>query len=162
VLADLGKVVIFIGASASTLNLPSAPTVPVGAGFKIRNGGSAPLTIDPSGAELVNGAATLVLPPGDAAMLVRDGVAWTALRMLTNVAPIPTALAGLGKVETLYAGNNTALNLPAGGQWFYFYIQRVISSLGLQSTSMGIAAGGTNISTATVGLDHLGWCWRIG
>jgi hypothetical protein len=79
-----------------------------------------------------------------------------------TAAPIPIAAAGLGQVQALYAGNNTALNLPAGGIWFWFYIQRVVSSLGVQSTSIGISEGGLNIATATVGLDHLGWCWRIG
>jgi hypothetical protein len=160
-LADLGNAVVFTGASASTLNLPAVATAPLGAGWTVINSGTAALTIDPSGAELLNGAATLVLPAGDSAMLMRAGTGWTAARMLTNVAPIPTASAGLGQVQTLYGAPGANLNLPAGGQWFYFYIQRVVSGLGVNNTSMAITSGGSLIATSNGSVDHFGYCWRI-
>jgi len=77
-LADLGNAVVFTGSSAATLNLPAVATAPLGSGWYVMNNGTAALTIDPSGAETVNGAATLVLQAGASAMLVRVASAWQA------------------------------------------------------------------------------------
>ena len=79
-LADLGNVVLFTGASASSLNLPAVATVPLGAGWMVINTGTAALTIDPTGAESVNGVSTLTLPPGGTAALTRLSTAWQAAR----------------------------------------------------------------------------------
>jgi hypothetical protein len=81
-LADLGNAAIFTGASAATLNLPAIATAPIGAGWLILNSGTAPLTIDPNGAELINGAATLVLQPGQSAQVLREASAWRAAVMM--------------------------------------------------------------------------------
>ena len=58
------------------LTLPS--TAAVGNGFFIaaRNGGSGNLTVTPAGSEDINGAATLVLRPGDSAVCNSDGIGW--------------------------------------------------------------------------------------
>jgi hypothetical protein len=85
-LADLGNAVVFTGASAATLNLPAAATAPLGAGWLVMNNGTAALTIDPNGAETVNGAATLVLQAGASAMLVRVASAWQAAVISNNSA----------------------------------------------------------------------------
>ena len=77
-LADLGNAVVFTGASAATLNLPAVATAPLGAGWLVMNSGTAALTIDPNGAETINGAATLVLQAGQAAMILRVSGAWQA------------------------------------------------------------------------------------
>jgi hypothetical protein len=81
-LADLGNAAIFTGASAATLNLPAIATAPIGAGWLVLNSGTAALTIDPNGAELVNGAATLVLQPGQSAQVLREASAWRAAVMM--------------------------------------------------------------------------------
>ena len=78
-LADLGNAVVFTGSSAATLNLPAIATVPSGAGWMIRNAGTAALTIDPSGAETINGAATLVLQAGQSAFVFDGGAAWEGI-----------------------------------------------------------------------------------
>jgi hypothetical protein len=78
-LADLGNAVVFTGASAATLNLPAIATVPTGSGWMVRNAGTATLTIDPIGAETINGAATLVLQAGQAAFIFDGGVAWECI-----------------------------------------------------------------------------------
>ncbi len=80
-LADLGNVVVFIGAASSFVLLPALATVPSGAGWLIINRGTAALTIDPSGAEQINGASSLVLNPGESAQIVRGGV-WIAAVMI--------------------------------------------------------------------------------
>lgn len=84
-LADLGNVVVFTGSSAASLNLPAVATAPLGAGWLVMNSGTAALTIDPNGAELVNGAATLVLQAGGSAMLTRVGAAWSAAVISNSV-----------------------------------------------------------------------------
>jgi hypothetical protein len=45
----------------------------------VRNAGTAALTIDPSGAETINGAATLVLRAGQAAFIFDGGAAWECI-----------------------------------------------------------------------------------
>jgi hypothetical protein len=81
-LADLGNAAIFTGASAATLNLPAIATAPIGAGWLVLNTGTAALTIDPNGAELINGAATLVLQPAQSAQVLRESSAWRAAVMM--------------------------------------------------------------------------------
>jgi microcystin-dependent protein len=93
VLADLGNTVVFSGASAATLNLPAVATVPNGAGWLIRNAGSAALTIDPNASETINGLSVLVLPPGMTAEALRNGAGWTAMihgfgRMVGEYVPL--------------------------------------------------------------------------
>lgn len=78
-LADLGNLIVFSGASASILNLPSLASVPPGGSILVRNSGTADLTVDPSGTETVNGGLTVTLGPGFSAELFNTGGGWTAL-----------------------------------------------------------------------------------
>jgi hypothetical protein len=92
-LADLGNAVVFTGSSAATLNLPAVATVPLGAGWMVINSGTAALTIDPSGAETINGLTTLVVPLGMTAEVLRNGAGWTAMihgfgRMVGEYVPL--------------------------------------------------------------------------
>jgi microcystin-dependent protein len=92
-LADLGNTVVFSGASSATLNLPAVATVPNGAGWLIRNAGSAALTIDPNASEIINGLSVVVLPPGMTAEALRNGAGWTAMihgfgRMVGEYVPL--------------------------------------------------------------------------
>jgi hypothetical protein len=91
-LFDLGNVVVFTGVSASTLNLPALASVPIGAGFLVWNTGTAALTIDPNGAETVNGAATLAVQAGGYAEVLRLSVGgWSA-----SVPALPSTGQALG------------------------------------------------------------------
>jgi hypothetical protein len=100
-LADLGNAVVFTGSSAATLNLPAVVTAPLGAGWLVMNSGTAALTIDPNGAETVNGAATLVLQPGASAMLVRLSVAWQAA-VISNHSAIGAQLVAAGSATAAH------------------------------------------------------------
>jgi hypothetical protein len=77
-LADLNNTAVLTGVFASTVFLPALASVPQGSGWTMINSASAALTIDPNGAELVNGASTLVLSPGQSAILFRVGSEWQA------------------------------------------------------------------------------------
>lgn len=79
-----------------TVSLISASTLGNNWFVDIRNGGSGNLTIDPSSSELINGAATLVLSPGDSCRVVTDGTAWYTF--------------GLGRSAT-FAFDYTVINL---------------------------------------------------
>ena len=74
--ADLGNLVVWSGTSAATLALPPVAAVPEGLGVVVRNAGTAALTIDPAGAETINGATALVLAPMQAVELLRVGAGW--------------------------------------------------------------------------------------
>lgn len=75
--SDRSKAFIWTG-GAGTLSLTAAPTLGNDWFVQIRNGGTGDLTIDPSSSENINGAATLVLSPGDSCIIVTDGVQfWT-------------------------------------------------------------------------------------
>jgi hypothetical protein len=72
---DRARVFIW-GGGLGTLNLPTAVAAGDGWFVQVRNGGQGDLTVDPSGSELINAAATLLLQPGDSAVIVSDGVQW--------------------------------------------------------------------------------------
>ena len=72
---DRATVFVWTG-GLGTLNLPTAVAAGDGWFVQIRNSGQGDLTIDPSGTELINAASTLLLQPGDSAVVVSDGVQW--------------------------------------------------------------------------------------
>lgn len=59
-----------------TLSLQAASTAGDGFFVAVRNGGTGALTIDPAGADTINGDSSLVLQPGDSAELITDGTSW--------------------------------------------------------------------------------------
>ena len=73
--ADRARVFVWTG-GLGTFNLPTAVSAGDGWFVQLRNGGQGDLTIDPSGSELINAASTLLLQPGDSAVVVSDGVQW--------------------------------------------------------------------------------------
>lgn len=74
---DRAKALVWTG-GAGTLSFDSAPTLGNDWFVNVRNGGTGDLTLDPSSSENINGAATLVLSPGDSAIVITDGVEfWT-------------------------------------------------------------------------------------
>jgi len=63
---------------AGTLSFDTAPDLGNDWFINIRNGGTGDLTLDPSSTETINGATTLVLSPGDSAIVITNGVEfWT-------------------------------------------------------------------------------------
>jgi len=81
VLADLFGLILYTGVGG-TLALPALATVPAGVLFPVINLGTGALTIDPNASETINGATTLVLLPGEAALVgIRDTATaqWVAL-----------------------------------------------------------------------------------
>lgn len=81
---DRGKVLHYTGTADSTLALTAAATVGNGNFCTLRNASNTNWTIDPAGAELICGQATVVIKPGFTARLKCDGVGfdlqWTKQR----------------------------------------------------------------------------------
>ena len=97
--ADLGNLACWTGSSGATAALPAVASCPPGLGFMFKNDGTANLTLDPNAAELINGGATLVLLPGEAADVYRVGSAWSAL------------------ITTPYGGFRRMARFTASGSW---------------------------------------------
>lgn len=95
---DRARVFVWKG-GLGTLNLPTAAAAGDGWFVQVRNGGQGDLTIDPSGSELINAAATLRLQPGDSAVVVSDGVQWYTI--------------GLGQ-QAVFAFDYTSLAVTGG------------------------------------------------
>lgn len=75
--SDRAKALVWTG-GAGTLSFSSAPTLGNDWFVNVRNGGTGDLTLDPSSSELINDGTTLVLSPGDSAIVVTNGVQfWT-------------------------------------------------------------------------------------
>jgi len=77
--ADKGSEINFT-TSGTTLNLLAAATAGNGTIIGVRNSaGSGDVTIDPSGAETLDGLATRLLRPGDGVLLRCDGTTWRTI-----------------------------------------------------------------------------------
>lgn len=73
--SDRARMFVWTGA-AGTLELPLAATVGNNWFCYLRNSGSGAITVDPSGAVLINGSATLSFQPGDSAIIATDGTSY--------------------------------------------------------------------------------------
>jgi len=81
--SDRGRMIDSSG--TFTLNLTAAATLGAGFTIAVRNSGTGDVTLDPSGAELIDGVATVTLPPGEAYDLYCTGTAWRSSgRVLTT------------------------------------------------------------------------------
>jgi hypothetical protein len=122
--ADLGNALIWSGSSAGTLNLPALAGVPVGAAVEVVNIGTATLTVDPAGAELVDGAATLAIGASFSATLIRLPGGWRAMGLQRFVLPAGnltvngnatvTGALSAGSIST-GGGQFTAVNVTGSG-----------------------------------------------
>lgn len=74
VAADRGDVLLCT--NTWTLTLTAAATLANGFSFGVVNAGTGTITIDPNGAELVDGLATKALAPGQSCILITDGTGW--------------------------------------------------------------------------------------
>lgn len=73
--ADRAGTFVWTG-GVGTITTPTAATAGSGWFANIRNAGSGAITVDPAGSETINGAATLVLHPGDSATIVAGSGKW--------------------------------------------------------------------------------------
>lgn len=83
--------------STFTLSLTAAATLGDGFSFGLVNTGTGSITIDPNGAETIDGAATLAIAPNQTTWVVTDGTVWRTVGLTSNPASdtlVPTGLVG--------------------------------------------------------------------
>lgn len=98
-LSNRASAFVWNGSGAGTLNLLTAASAGNNFFVMVRNAGGGDLTVDPSGTELVNGASTLTLHPGDSATVITDGSQWYTV--------------GLGQQAT-FAFDYTSISVTGG------------------------------------------------
>lgn len=72
---DRATLLLWTGA-AGTITLPDPGTVGANWFIELRNSGSGSVTVDPSGAVLIDGSSTKIYNPGDSSTIVCDGLAY--------------------------------------------------------------------------------------
>jgi len=101
---DRGKV---IDASGTwTLSLPAAAAAGSGFALLVKNGGSGVITLDPSGAELIDGSATLALSAGRAVLLSCTGTAWAKVFHSENLLGTVSQSGGVPTGAVFERGSN--------------------------------------------------------
>ena len=110
---DMGKLIECT--ATLTLSLTAAATMADGWFCYISNTGTGMVTIDPSGAELVDGAATISLPAGYSAMLQCDGSSWRSMWALPQINSSPaTDMTGDYSID--YTDRQIVCNPASGSQ----------------------------------------------
>lgn len=84
-----------------------------------------------------------------------------AARATLGAQPAAQSGAGIGQLVALGIATGTALTLPAGGTWAWWYKSENTTSGVSTAVATGVSAGGTTIVTGSAGIAHLGFAWRI-
>lgn len=134
--ADRAGAFVWTG-GVGTLTLQAAATATSGFFASVRNGGTGDLTITPAGADTINGAASLVLQPGDSAILITDGTSWwtvgygqdavfafdyTSISLTGETSPYVLSGAELNRISYDFVGiltTNMDVTLPATIQQYW-------------------------------------------
>lgn len=96
--ADLGKVILYTGAGGVDLALDSAATLGDGWFATLRNDSAGTITINPNGAETINGAATLAVGAGDGVIIYTNGTLFYTIGEASASSGANTALSNLAAV----------------------------------------------------------------
>jgi len=93
--------------------------------------------------------------------LLDDTDAATARNTLAAPA-VPTATPGVGQIDLINPGVNTAYTVPAGGSWLVFRQVFVLATgANAFSQAFSVVAGGTVIASPGAGNALIGWAWRV-
>jgi hypothetical protein len=149
VAADNGRLIRATG--TWVLALTAAATLGDGFTVRVRNGGTGIITVDPDGAETIDGVATLTLRPGAVAMIECDGIGWVTT-LLREAASLPfTRLASSGYVAFSLGGTVTFAHN------FGVVPKLVVPSIIIDTAHTGFSVGHIyEIASGVGGLDSLG------
>lgn len=76
-LTNTDSIVVYTAGTAKTCNLPAVASIQPGRRYVVINTAAGAVTVDPAGAETINGAATLAVTASTGrADFFTDGVAW--------------------------------------------------------------------------------------
>ena len=122
---DRAHMINWTGASG-TLSLTGASTLGDDWFLYVRNNGTSALTVDPSGSETINSSTTLIMNPGDSAMIICDGTSFYTV--------------GLGK-SSVFTFDYTQINVAGTGTYTLsgFELNRIAYDL------IGVLTGNRNV-----------------
>ena len=122
---DRAHMINWTGASG-TLSLTAAATLGDDWFLYVRNNGTSALTVDPNGSETINSSTTLIMNPGDSAMIICDGTSFYTV--------------GLGK-SSVFTFDYTQINVAGTGTYTLsgFELNRIAYDL------IGVLTGNRNV-----------------
>lgn len=150
VASDQGKMLACTG--THTISLPAAATIGKPFCVVIKNIGTGVITIDPNGAELVDGVATRALAAGAWAVVMTDGSAWRTANNLGAARAWVNFVGATGVINASYnvtsvtrnsAGNYTIVFTNGLGDGLYGSSVTVqeASGIGFQCVASPVSAG---------------------
>lgn len=160
--SDNSKILELSAATAQTLNLTAAATLGVGWSCWWINTGVGTWTVDPNGAELVDGVASYAILPGEARLLTCDGAAFKTLIVkpffltMTASGTFPVLAPGYASVSGLLwssgAGGRKGNGAPVspGGACVPFSLLRA-KLTAAQTVTIGASVAGSANSNFTAG-----------
>lgn len=170
--ADRASTYVWTGGSG-TLTLPTASSVGEDWFFLVRNAGTGTLTVSPSGGNLINGAASLVMQPADSATIICSGSAWftiglgrstqfnfTQLTKAVQNGTYTLTASEAANVVQKYTGTltgNVTVNLPQTIQVYYITNQTDGGVSNYQITFQTGVAGGA-VATIPAGQQVILLC----
>lgn len=129
VAADRGLLIHYSGGGGVDLTLTAAATLGDGFNFILRNDAAANITINPDGGELINGAATLPVEPGQAVTVFCTGTAFYTEGQAATVDGANVELSNLSGVAintTLVSDTDVTDNLGTQAiRWNNIYAQNI-------------------------------------
>lgn len=150
----------FTGSSAATFNLPAKANMPGGFHCTIHNDGTADLTIDPSGAETIEGLVTRILGRGQFGELSYDGTIW---RFKTSPSVVSGSAASVasGVATTIYTMSGTTgvyrvwANIQAGSNLgtYFAWADYAFDSIG--PSVLGIAGANPTLAALSISGNNI-------
>jgi hypothetical protein len=97
-----------------TLTLTAAATLADGFAFAVRNDGSGYVTIDPNGSELIDGAASIILTPGESCVVWCNGSAFKTIGRGKIAQKVPFTLSSYAQGTSTIPVDNTKPQISEG------------------------------------------------
>lgn len=98
VTGDRGKLYT-VASGTFTIDLLASATAGDGFSFGVQNNGSGVVTLDPNGAETINGSATLAVQTGEGGLFVTDGTNWYGFLFSLSELGITATVAELNELD---------------------------------------------------------------
>jgi hypothetical protein len=146
-----GKVIIASG--NWILSLTAASTLGAGFAFAIVNVGSSSITIDPSGAETIDGNTALTLLPGNSCIVVCTGTAWYTLGAILNSGVAQGTYGSSTTVPQITVDARGRITAATNVSLSYVSFDQNFNNVGSFCLAQPTLQGGSNPGTTRSGSD---------
>jgi hypothetical protein len=137
---QFGATIVATGTWTQTLD--AAATLGVGWMCYYRNDGTGVVTIDPNGAETIDGAATIALPAGASCVILCDGAALKSIGRAQSVKRV---------TRQVFTSGSGTYTTPAGATRINVRLVGAGGGGGASNTNAGASGGDTTFGTLTGG-----------